>query len=345
MEKHDNIRITNSFAPGLMHPINRWTTTPRDGNTSWMAQLMSKFFCLYLLQLGLVPHSLWAQAPITLDQAEALYLAENPLLEAGKDSIEAAEARHRQAGLRPNPGLNFSQEGLSAGPENASGFNDQEFILWATQRLELGGKRRHRREVAETGIEIGRAELEDLIRRGKAQVKEAYLATVFAQEKATLSRAQLESFYRVKEIHQQRLQAGDVSGLAQMRVDLEELRYLSALNQATTDANSYWSELAALIGWTGSEQPSLVWEPQKLDLTASLEQLQKQALESRPDLVTASLKRKRSFREVGFERAQRIPDVTVVVATKGISEWAPTTLRSTFLFHSSIKTKERFRRH
>ena len=200
---------------------------------------------------------------------------------------------------------------MSAGPENASGFNDQEFILWATQRLELGGKRRHRREVAETGIEIGRAELEDLIRRGKAQVKEAYLATVFAQEKATLSRAQLESFYRVKEIHQQRLQAGDVSGLAQMRVDLEELRYLSALNQATTDANSYWSELAALIGWTGSEQPSLVWEPQKLDLTASLEQLQKQALESRPDLVTASLKRKRSFREVGFERAQRIPDVTV----------------------------------
>ena len=272
---------------------------------------MPRFFCFYLLPVVVVS-SLGAQNSIlTLKQAEALYLAQNPMLEAGKDSIEAAEARHIQAGLRPNPELNFSQEGVSSGPENASVFNDQEFILWATQRFELGGKRRHRREVSETGIEITRAEFEDSIRQGRARVREAYLVSVFAQEKATLAGQQLESFHRVKEIHQQRFAAGDVSGLAQMRVDLEELRYLSALNQATTDANSYWSDLAALIGWTGSERASLKWERQNLDLTASLAQLQKQALESRPDLRTMSLERERHLREVGFEKAQRIPDVTV----------------------------------
>ena len=236
---------------------------------------MPRFFGFYLLPVVVVS-TLGAQnSVLTLKQAEALYLAQNPMLEAGKDSIEAAEARHIQAGIRPNPELNFSQEGVSSGPENASVFNDQEFILWATQRFELGGKRRHRREVSETGIEITRAEFEDSIRQGRARVREAYLASVFAQEKATLSGQQLESFHRVKEIHQQRLAAGDVSGLAQMRVDLEELRYLSALNQATTDANSYWSGLAALIGWTGSERASLKWERQNRDLTASLAQLQK----------------------------------------------------------------------
>jgi cobalt-zinc-cadmium efflux system outer membrane protein len=160
-------------------------------------------------------------------------------------------------------------------------------------------------------MDITRADLEDFIRVGKAQVQEAYLLTAISQKKASLAREQVDYYYRIREIHRKRFEAGDVSGLSQMRIDLEELRFLSALNEARTDFHSAWSELAALIGWMEPVPASLQWEPKPREVTPSLEQLKELAVRSRPDLASLSLQEKQMLQLVEFEKAQRIPDLTL----------------------------------
>lgn len=275
-----------------------------------MAQLMRKFFWLYLLQ-SVVISVVWAQTPLTLEEAEQLYLARNPELQAVKERIDAAGGRYQQAGLWPNPQLNFSEEGLPLGADDIRFFSDQEFIVWGTQRLELGGKRHHRKEVAQTGIEITRADLEDYTRLGKARVQEAYLRAAFSQKIVSFAQQQLDSYYRLRETHQQRFEAGDVSGLSQMRIDLEELRFLSSLNQAKTDFNTAWSKLAALIAWPEPGPASLRWQQTEETLTLSLEQLKELAEQTRPDLASLSLREKQAQQQVDLEKAQRVPDLTL----------------------------------
>ena len=275
-----------------------------------MVQLMRKIFWVYVLHYVVMPF-VWTQTPLTLERAEALYLARNPALQAVKDRIDAAGGHYQQAAVWPNPQLNFSEEGLPLGADDIGFFSDQEFIVWGTQRLELGGKRHHRKEVAQTGIEITRTDLKDFIRLGKAQVQEAYLLTAFSQKRASFSQEQLDSYYLIRETHQKRFEAGDVSGLSQMRIDLEELRFLSALNQARTDFNSAWSNLAALIGWTEPLPASLRWQSNEEALTLSLERLKELAVQTRPDLASFSFKETQKQQQVDLEKAQRIPDLTL----------------------------------
>ena len=304
--------VRDSVAPASI-PNTELNPTLRSVDThgpAWMVQLMRKIFWIYLLQYVVTPF-VWAQTPLTLERAEALYLARNPALQAVKDRIDAAGGRYQQAGVWPNPQLNFSEEGLPLGADDIGFFSDQEFIVWGTQRLELGGKRHHRKEVAQTGIEITRTDLKDFIRLGKAQVQEAYLLTDFSQKKASFSQEQLDSYYLIRETHQKRFEAGDVSGLSQMRIDLEELRFLSALNQARTDFNSAWSKLAALIGWTEPLPASLRWQSNEEALTLSLERLKELAVQTRPDLASFSFKETQKQQQVDLEKAQRIPDLTL----------------------------------
>ena len=112
-------------------------------------------------------------------------------------------------------------------------------------------------------------------------------------------------------MHQKRFEAGDVSGLSQMRIDLEDLRFLSSLSQANTDFNAAWTKLAALIGWPEPGPASLRRQPKEEQLTLSLEQLKELAVQTRPDLAALSLTEKQTQQDVDLEKAQRIPDLTL----------------------------------
>ncbi|MGH9338715.1 MAG: TolC family protein [Acidobacteriota bacterium] len=113
-----------------------------------------------------------------------MYLARNLAVKAERQRIEMARGVFRQARMLPNPDLNFSQEGFPFGSEDPSFWNNQEFIFWATQKIELGGKRRHRTEVAGLGIQVTEAEFENFVRIGKSQLREAF-AEAYSRKRNT----------------------------------------------------------------------------------------------------------------------------------------------------------------
>ncbi len=252
-----------------------------------------------------------AQSQLGMERALEMYVNRNPALQAAREQVEMARGRLNQAGLLPNPTFNFTQEGYPVGQSNSSYFNDSTINFWATQELELGGKRRHRKGVANFGVQIAESELQDFIRLGKAAVKEAFVRTYVAQEKLGLAQEQLNSYYQIQDIHRQRVEAGDLAGLSQLRIDLEEVRYISAVNEIGTDQAAAWSELAALISWAEPSMATLQLTIDTAELDRSQEVLQGIALESRPDLETEMARVAQAEEFVDLQESGAIPNLTL----------------------------------
>jgi len=153
----------------------------------------NSIWLLFLQIIALAGSQGLAQTELDMERALEMYVDRNLNLQAAREQVEMARGRLNQAGLLPNPEFNFTQEGFPVGQSNASFFNDSTLNFWATQELELGGKRGHRKRVADFDVQATESELQDFIRLGKAAVKEAFVRTYVAQEKLRLAQEQLGS--------------------------------------------------------------------------------------------------------------------------------------------------------
>ena len=88
---------------------------------------------------------------ITLRDAFALALCLNPELKGFSYEVRAAEARTLQAGLLPNPELGVEVEEFDRAGEGSA---SSEMVIGLGQLIELGGKRKWRRQVAEIEGEL-----------------------------------------------------------------------------------------------------------------------------------------------------------------------------------------------
>jgi cobalt-zinc-cadmium efflux system outer membrane protein len=251
------------------------------------------------------------QTELDMAAAVEMYVTRNPNLQAAREQIEMARGRLNQAGVWPNPTLNFSQEGFPFGDPQASFWEDQEFHFGAGQLFELGGKRGHRQEVARLDMNARELEIENVLRLGKARVKRAFLAAHYAQRKRELAEDLFSTYERLRDIHQQRLEAGDVSGLSQLKINGEVLRYLTAVAQAQIDFTQAWNELAALLAWPDLIQPRLELPEGIEAMEKSLQELQQLALQSRSDLDVQRVEVQKNQADLTLQRAQRVPDLTV----------------------------------
>src|SRR5829696_3534698 len=173
--------------------------------------------------------------PLSLRDAVALALLNNPGLAAFAWEIRAREARVLQAGLRPNPILGVLAEdlGASRAGDALDQFVQPQATIQLSQVIELGGKRVARRELALTNRDLAAWDYEtariDLLTR----VSQAFTDVLAAQETVALTE---ETTRLVEQVHDSvgaRVVAGVVSpieetranvALAAVRVDLARAR-------------------------------------------------------------------------------------------------------------------------
>src|SRR5262249_37303514 len=96
-------------------------------------------------------------------------LSANAELAAVRLEIERSRARLRQAGLRPNPTLDFEQQN---GVLNSPG--ERATSIGISIPLELAGQRGRRIDVARAELEAAEAEVADRERRLAGEVRTAY---------------------------------------------------------------------------------------------------------------------------------------------------------------------------
>ncbi len=95
-------------------------------------------------------------------------LASNAELTAARLEVDRARARLQQAGLRPNPTLDFEQQ---RGVLNSPG--ERVTTMGISVPLELGGKRGRRLDLAQAELEVAQAEVAERERRLAAEVRAA----------------------------------------------------------------------------------------------------------------------------------------------------------------------------
>ena len=104
-----------------------------------------------------------AQPEVSVDDLVERAVREHPDLQAARLDVDAAAARVRQAGLRPNPMVELGGQ-KAIGPDN-------NLMIGLTVPLDLNGRKEGRIGVAEREVDLKRALLADRERRLRADVR------------------------------------------------------------------------------------------------------------------------------------------------------------------------------
>jgi cobalt-zinc-cadmium efflux system outer membrane protein len=242
------------------------------------------------------------QSARSLLLSEALALADRQNLD-----LAAARLRHAVAaagiiiaGARPNPTVSFS---ATRDTPHESLFADLPLEVWGQR-----GKRiaQAKQELALTDIEISTTQ-----RRVRHDVRATYFAAALAHSMTQQQADATALTHRIKDIAQQRFDAGDIPQLEVMQADLEVARADADLEVARQEEKVASSKLSALL----NESAATVW-----DFGASLEAMPPGATSA--DLVQRAMAANTDLQHIAQEenveransdllRAERLPDVSV----------------------------------
>lgn len=236
-------------------------------------------------------------------------LSSNGELVASRLEIERARARLRQAGLRPNPTLDFEHTtGRLTGSAGKA-----ETSVGVSLPLELGEKRGRRIELARAELEAAEAEVADRERRLAGEVFAVYAEALAALCELEITENLTGLDLRTVAIVQTRVNEGDAAPieLNLLRVEVERLRSKRALVEGRLRATLL--RLKALAGIPADESLRLREEIQTPTLPrppASQDAAVEVALRTRPDLRLARLSEEVAQAGLRLARAQGAPDAT-----------------------------------
>jgi len=252
-----------------------------------------------------------AQSPPSLDLRQALQIAES-------DNLELRAARQRRvvalAGLQiarvfPNPTLTFGA---------ARDVPHESTLL--EMPLELGGKRGKRIAVAEQERATTEVELGILSRGVRRRTREAFYRVLASRQATAQSKAALDLATRLKQIVQQRFEAGDVAQLEVIQAEVERAR-ANADYEATLQAQkSADALLAALLNRPLDQALGLAGRLEELPRSQDLAALNPVALESNAEVRRQAQELQTEQRRLALAKAQRIPNVSIQM---GADENAP----------------------
>ncbi|AXA94145.1 TolC family protein [Massilia sp. YMA4] len=241
---------------------------------------------------------------LTLEQAVAMALATSPQLRASAQDIAIAEGARLQAGTMPNPTLSYDREGIQRG-------NRTQTTLFS-QPIELGGKRAARIALAEQDQTLARIRLDVDRAELRADVVDAYLNALTAQERRDLVEQSVQVADKAASAAARRVAAGKISPVEETRSSVAAATAKLELAQASTALALARRHLAALWGSTDTLRRPLVTPDMHLSDIPPLERLQDR-LQASPQMRRARTQVTREQAQVRLERAQRIPDVTLTV--------------------------------
>jgi len=236
-------------------------------------------------------------------------LSSNGEIAAVRLEIDRARARLRQAGLRPNPTLDFEQ---SNGKYTGSS-GESERSIGVSLPLEVGGQRRRRIELARAELEAVEAEVADRERRVAAEVRSVYVEALAALRELEITENLNNLDLQTTRFIQARVNEGETApiDLNLVRAEVDRLRSRRALVEGRLKASLL--KLKNLAGISAAEPLRLREDLSKPVLPAppaSLAAAIDIALRHRPDLKLARLNEEVAQAGLSLTRANSTPDVT-----------------------------------
>lgn len=273
-----------------------------------------------------------AQEMLTLDrkEAEAIFLKQNVSLLAESLEISKAEALVTQAKLWPNPTLSIDEVNLWAtqsqkephGEELPPLFGDsgqyQQFSVGLEQLILTAGKRKKLVALEQVSADKALQYFEDLLRNLKIEFRNQLTQMQYLQLGQEVYQNQIRALQHLVSSYQKQVAQGHIPKGEYIRLKALELEFIKENNDLKRALNEVQKELKLLMrlpastGLTlnGTDFPDHLDRHSVLSLPALLEL----AETSRPDLRLTALDQKEQDHLFAYERAKRIPDVTLKAA-------------------------------
>ncbi|HYM10258.1 MAG TPA: TolC family protein [Bryobacterales bacterium] len=260
-------------------------------------------------------------ALLTLEEAQRLALAYNQSVRAQRLNIDQARAGQITAGLKPNPVYTMVNEDFpvfSPGDLNFANLRDsQEFLQSVSYLIERGGKRLKRLAVAQDATEVTARTVADAERQLRFQVAQAFVGVLLAKSNLQLAQDDLKDFSDVVTINQRRMAAGDISEGDYLKISLQKLQFEQDVSAAQLALVQSKAALRQLVGYqTVAENFDVVGSLDRKKYAVQLEDLEKQALQARPDLMAADSGVKLANDTVTLAYGNRARDLTSEVEYK-----------------------------
>ncbi|MFA9275576.1 MAG: TolC family protein [Candidatus Aquirickettsiella gammari] len=244
-----------------------------------------------------------------LSLQEAIRLAQqyHPDIAAAKREITATEASLRQAGLLRNPELVAMME--DARSENRS-------TTWQlNQAIELGGKRRARLSVAESGLNIAKIDFTMMLNEIRATVTTRFNEVLIAQERQRLALTSLELTQRAYNAAKKQVTVGKVAPLEESKARVAQSSAQLELAKSETELMIARQRLQSVIGNNANQSTEFLGHFDTLPLLPDSLDLEKQLTQS-PQIIKAKIEVEKRAAMADVERSKQIPDVTVSLGAK-----------------------------
>lgn len=258
------------------------------------------------LQSPLASSFIDQQSGLSLEDLMGIASQRSRELLAARQDLIIGQGRIVQAGLRPNPSINFdSTNDRSFGAEGEGGFG-----VSYLHPFELGGKRSKRLEVARLELEQARAEVSFRERQLKAEISSQYAEALAAAEnlRAVQQLSQLST--QTLQVTQVRLDRGDVSRLDVNLVRVEVNRLAAQQLQLENRARAALLVLRARTGMNAEQAFKLRGALQSPPVELTQRDAEQLAMENRQDLKAARLAEEAAAADVRLAKSQAVPDVT-----------------------------------
>lgn len=273
---------------------------------------------------------LHAQDTLSLsrEECEGVFLKENLLLIAEKLKISQSEALVQQAKLWPNPSFTLDQVNFWATNYQTQGQEvvpplwgnvgrNQQFGMEIEQLVLTAGKRKKLMALERVGVDKAGVYFEELLRNLKTEFRSLIAELQYIQGIEAAYREQLTSISKLTVSFQSQVQRGNISKGEYVRLKALELALTGELNDLKNDRNTVQKELKSLMRL--NPLTTLVITDNPGAVTHDLSKLRaadliEQAKSNRQELKLAELEKDYYSKLYAYERAQRVPDLSLKAA-------------------------------
>lgn len=279
-----------------------------------MMQCTKKLLVAFGLGLVVLPAVAVHPSPLSVDlkELEALAVAANAALLAGRDQVGAARANVTAAAAFPNPELE-----VLAGParSRAPGANPGDTnSVSVTQPLDLPLVRGPRIGAAQAGLAAVEASTRAFQAEIVARLRQRYFELLKREAELKTAREDAALMDSVRSRISRRVETGEAPRFELIKADAEALNAQKVAQAAAFRVEQARSQLRQTVG---SALPAGYIVRGRLDevpTLPALDVLRREVLAANPDLARSRAEAERAGRQLDLERAQRWPRVALKVS-------------------------------
>lgn len=246
---------------------------------------------------------------LTIKEAAAKALLQNPTLSAFSLEKRVKEAQTLQAGLRPNPHLEIEVDD-AAGSGEFTGFDHSEITVQLGQLIELGGKRAARVNASRISEKLA-----DWDYNGKrldvlTEVNKTFIEVLKAQHKVSLSEDLIKLGNQFYDAVSERVSAGKVAPIQKVKAGVVLSTFKLETKKSKMMLEQYRRKLSSTWGNTNPHFASVVGNLFEVSPVPPLEMLNQKISET-PYVQRWKTVEDRRKAILELEQAKRTPDITI----------------------------------